>query len=202
MNKTLKWIIIAALLVALIAAAAVAYNVLSKGYEGEKLSDESTGGETGTDGDTGTGGEQQKHYNPAPSFTLLDASGNEVSLEDFRGKPVVLNFWTTWCYYCEMEMPEFDVAREKYPDVQFMMINATLTGPDDLDDAKEFISEGGWGFDTFYDTRGSAASAYRVTSYPATFFIDADGNLVARAPGMLDLETLEQGIAMILEEEK
>lgn len=200
MNKTVKWIIIAVSLVLVIALAAVAYNALSEGYGGGNLSDESTGGETDTGGDNATGGDGQKHYNPAPTFTLTDADGNEVSLEDFRGKPVVLNFWATWCYYCEMEMPDFDVAREKYPDVQFMMINATLTAPDDIDDAKEFIEEGGWEFDVFYDTLGNAARAYSVSSYPATFFIDADGNLVARAPGMLDLELLEQGIAMITEE--
>ena len=61
----------------------------------------------------------------APDFTVTDENGKEVKLSDFKGKPAVLNFWATWCYYCKEEMPDFNTAYKKYPEVQFLMVNAT-----------------------------------------------------------------------------
>ncbi|MBP3544577.1 MAG: TlpA family protein disulfide reductase, partial [Lachnospiraceae bacterium] len=63
---------------------------------------------------------------PAPDFTVIDAEGNEVKLSDMRGKPVVVNFWASWCGPCKMEMPEFEeVYKELGDEVHFMMVNLT-----------------------------------------------------------------------------
>ena len=128
---------------------------------------------------------------------MLDANGNEVKLSDFRGKPIVLNFWATWCYYCKSEMADFNKAYQKYSDVQFLMVNATDGVYETITSAKKYIEKEGYAFDVFFDTTESAVNAYHVSGFPSTFFIDANGNLVARAIGMLDLETLEKGISMI-----
>ena len=134
----------------------------------------------------------------APDFTVYDAEGNEVHLTDFVGKPIVLNFWASWCGPCKMEMPDFN---EKYlelgEEVQFLMINMTDGSRETVAIASEFIKESGYSFPVFYDTKMDAANTYGAYSLPMTFFIDADGYPVARATGAIDAETLMRGIDMI-----
>ncbi len=189
MKSKMKWIILAVALVAVIVGAAVLYRVLSEDYGGDNLMQEAQ---------TEDQASGESAY-AAPDFTVFDAGGNEVKLSDYRGKPVVLNFWATWCYYCKVEMPDFDKAYEKYPDVQFLMVNATDGVQETMASAKEYIEQEGFGFDVFFDTQLDAVNAYYVTGFPSTFFIDKNGNLVTRSSGMLDFETLEKGIQMITE---
>ena len=136
---------------------------------------------------------------PAPDFTLVDQYGEEHTLSEYRGKTVFLNFWATWCYYCKEEMPDFDKAYEAYPEVQFLMVNATDGVQETMESAQEYIQQEGFQFDVFYDTQLEAVNAYYVTGFPATYFIDAQGNLVTRSRGMLDYDTLVKGIGMITE---
>jgi thiol-disulfide isomerase/thioredoxin len=133
----------------------------------------------------------------APNFTVLDENGNSVRLSDYRGKPVVLNFWATWCYYCKVEMPDFNQAYQKYPDVQFLMVNATDGVQDTVEGVKAFIEDNGYEFDVFFDTEYNAVYAYHITGFPATFFINENGYLITRASGRLNAESLERGIEMI-----
>ena len=134
-----------------------------------------------------------------PDFTVLDENGKEVKLSDFAGKPIVLNFWATWCYYCKQEMPAFDRAYKENPDVQFLMVNATDGQQETVAGVKKYLAENGFSFDVFFDTKGEALYNYGVNAFPMTFFINAKGEPVAYASGMLDYETLLQGIAMIKE---
>lgn len=134
----------------------------------------------------------------APDFTVYDAEGNEVHLSDFAGKPIVLNFWASWCGPCKMEMPDFN---EKYlelgEEIQFLMINMTDGSRETVEIASSFIQESGYSFPVFYDTGMDAANTYGAYSLPMTFFIDADGYPVARATGAIDADTLMRGIDMI-----
>jgi thiol-disulfide isomerase/thioredoxin len=132
-----------------------------------------------------------------PDFTVLDEDGNPVKLSDFAGKPIVLNFWATWCYYCKQEMPAFDRAYRQFPDVQFVMVNATDGIHETVNGVKTYVSENRFGFDVLFDINQEAIYAYGVTSFPQTFFIGADGKPVVYVSGMLDYETLLQGIEMI-----
>lgn len=140
--------------------------------------------------------EQESEY-AAPDFTVIDENGNDVKLSDFKGKPVVINFWTTWCGYCVMEMPDFDEAAKKHTDVQFLMINVTDNQGETVEYATEFIEEQGFEFELFFDVYQDASLTYGVNSYPRTYFINADGELVTYAAGMLDAESLEKGIELI-----
>lgn len=134
----------------------------------------------------------------APDFTVYDADGNEVLLSEYFGKPIVLNFWASWCSPCQMEMPDF---HEKYleigEDVQFLMINMTDGSRETVEIASEFIEEKGYTFPVFYDTKSDAAMTYGAYSLPTTFFIDADGYVIAQASGAIDGTTLQRGIDMI-----
>ena len=135
----------------------------------------------------------------APDFTVLNENGEEVKLSDYFGKPIVLNFWATWCYYCKEEMPDFNKAYKENPDVQFLMINATDGVRETVDIAKAYLDEQGFEFPILYDTKQEAVYSYYVTGYPATYFIDADGKLVTYANGMLSYENLIKGIGFITE---
>lgn len=190
MSKGVKWILVALLLAAFIVGMYFLYNYLVDEYAPDNLK-----GNAGEESESG----EEKDYSPAPDFTVLDEKGNRVSLSDFRGKPVVLNFWATWCYYCKAEMPDFNTAYQKYPDVQFLMVNATDGVEETVDKAKKYVEENGFLFDIFFDTESEAVSAYNVTGFPCTFFIDENGYLIAWGQGMLDLESVEKGIGMITE---
>ena len=135
----------------------------------------------------------------APDFSVQDAEGNMVSLSDFQGKPVVLNFWASWCGPCKSEMPDFDEAYgELGDDIHFLMVNLTDGSRETLEAAQDYISQQGYTFPTYYDTELSAAIAYGVMSIPTTYFIDAEGYAIAQAMGAINSETLQTGIDMIL----
>ena len=134
-----------------------------------------------------------------PDFEVLDYNGNKVRLSDFAGKPIVINFWATWCYYCKVEMPDFDRAYEEYPDVVFLMVNATDGVSETVESVKKFIEKEGYGFDVYFDTTEQALDAYGVTSFPSTYFINADGKLAVRKIGMLDYENIKLGLSYITE---
>lgn len=189
MKSKILWIISAVALVGIIAGASVLYNKLSSEYSADNLASNTQAQETTA----------SENIYAAPDFTVLDSNGRKVRLSDYKGKPIVLNFWTTWCYYCNVEMPDFNKAYAKYPEVQFMMVNGTDGVQETMEIAKEYIAQEGFSFDVFYDTQLEAVSAYQVGSFPTTFFIDKDGSLVTYANGMLDLEALEKGISMISE---
>ena len=134
----------------------------------------------------------------APDFTVFDTQGNEVRLSDYFGKPIVLNFWASWCGPCQMEMPDF---QEKYlelgEEVSFLMINMTDGSRETEQTASAFIASKGYTFPVFYDTLGMAAGVYGAYSLPTSFFINAQGHVIARAVGAIDGATLQRGIDMI-----
>ena len=156
------------------------------------------------EGDNSEGSEENSDTglsNPAPDFTVFDRDGNAVKLSDMRGKPVVINFWATWCPYCVEEMPAFENVYNKYKDdVIFMMINAT-EGSETIEKAGGFVDRYGYTFPVYFDTTQEAVYAYYASSLPISFFIDAKGNLVAYGKGMLNESGIERGIGMALDKQ-
>ena len=145
-----------------------------------------------------TTGATEPAYMTAPDFTVYDREGNPHKLSDFFGKPIVLNFWASWCSPCKMEMPDFN---EKYleigEEVQFLMINLTDGYRETVEVAAAFIENQGYSFPVFFDTAYEASNTYGVSSIPTTYFLNAEGKLIAKASGAIDAATLQRGIDMI-----
>lgn len=142
--------------------------------------------------------ENTKKSVKAPDFTVLNQKENEVHFDDLKGKPIILNFWASWCGPCQSEMPDFEEAYEKYGnDITFMMINMTDGSRETIESAKACIEDAGYTFPVYYDTTYSAASVYGVTSLPTTYFIDKERNIIANGVGALSADSLQQGIELI-----
>lgn len=196
MKNTVKWIIIAVLLVGILVGATALYNKYSEEFN---MNNQTQNEEKATENTSKNEQADNVQGNVAPDFTVTDYDGNKVRLSDFKGKPVVLNFWATWCYYCKVEMPDFNEAYKKYPDVQFLMVNATGTNGETVETAKAYVEQEKYVFDVFFDKEYDALRTYGISSFPMTIFIDEDGNIVSQRIGMLTMEALESEIEKLTE---
>jgi len=125
----------------------------------------------------------------APDFTLEDLDGNQVSLSDFRGKTVFLNFWATWCPPCRAEMPDIEAVHQenKYWDVVVIGIDIQET----RETVQQFTQNGGYSWLFLLDTSGKVAKDYEVKAIPTSFFLDKDGLIQAMQSGSMSKEQME-----------
>ena len=143
---------------------------------------------------------QEPLENLAPDFAMLDWNGDVVELSDLVGKPIVLNFWASWCPPCKAEMPDFEEAYKKYGDrVHFIMLNLTDGYSETIDTAKAHVNSSGYTFPVYFDVSGAGGYYYDVQAIPQTCFINSRGQLVSTSVGMIDGATLEAWIGRLLE---
>lgn len=133
---------------------------------------------------------------PAPDFAIHLPDGSTARLSDYRGRPVILNFWATWCPPCRLEMPDLVNAYETHKDEGLVVLAIDDAEAHDLVSA--FVEEFGMTMPVVVDPQGDVMRAYKTNSLPSSFFIDRDGMVRVRWLGLLTPDVLEQNLRSIL----
>ena len=224
MHKRIKAILGTVLFALLLTTAVFAYNTLTETFQPEPPpalasqaaqdngvidAGDSVGVGVGDSMDNGAGdgasGDAHDAYDTdkpvaAPDFTAYGDDGATVKLSGYIGKPVVLNFWASWCPPCKSEMPHFNsVYEEVKEDVIFLMVNLTDGVLETEENGRQYITENGYTFPVLYDKDQEAAYAYGIRSIPSTVFIDEDGTIAAGVVGAISEETLRLGIGILFQ---
>ncbi len=113
----------------------------------------------------------------APSFTLPDGENQPISLGDFEGSILILNFWASWCPPCRAEMPAFQEVYDSHKGEGLIIVGINTTYQDDAETARQFVFERGVKFPVLYDFDNSASRDYQIQALPTTFFIDRRGTI-------------------------
>ena len=135
--------------------------------------------------------QQMKDRSPTPDFTLPDQFGKKLSLKDFRGKIVMLNFWATWCVPCREEMPAMERLYQEFRNKGFVIIAVDVK--DRKTDALAFIKELKLTYPVVFDPEGEVGVLYGAWGLPATYLIGRKGEGLARMWGPADWYSRGQG---------
>ncbi|MDP4091723.1 MAG: TlpA disulfide reductase family protein [Bacillota bacterium] len=131
----------------------------------------------------------------APDFKLTDLNGKEVSLSEFKGKNVFLNFWATWCPPCREEMPDIEKLYQETKGTDLVILGVELG--ESRQDVNSFTSKNGYNYEFLLDTDNKAAVEYNISSIPSSFFIDKDGNISATHLGYMDLSQMKSYVELL-----
>ena len=131
---------------------------------------------------------QVKEGENAPNFTLKNLDGKEISLNQFRGKHVLINFWATWCGPCKIEMPSLEALYERFKDRNFVLlaISNDMFGANIV---KPFVKAHNINFPVLLDQRLKVSNTFGVVSLPTTFMIDPQGKIIGALFGAEDWAT-------------
>jgi len=125
----------------------------------------------------------------APDFTLEDINGKKVSLSDYRGKIVFLNFWATWCQYCVLEMPDLEKVHREFSKGDDAVV-LTVNSDGDPDKVRNFIEDNDLTLPVLMDYAYEVNTMYGISGIPVTFVIGRDGSVYGAIPGMTNKDTL------------
>jgi len=188
MKARTVYLLAAALFVGLLTAASLGYRYLRDSYVPE----------------TAPAGEVQEQVRKdmAPDFSVTDRSGQTVLLSEQQGKPVLVNFWASWCGPCRSEMAVFEEAWKSYGDqITFMMVNLSDGVRETTASAADFVDQNGYTFPVYFDTTGNAVSAYELYAVPRTVAVSPEGELLYDQAGALTERTMDSILGMLLSEE-
>ena len=176
------------------------YDSLSSKYSKKNISNETEKSKNATiqneDSTKGSG----KDKVMAKDFVVYDENLKEVKLSDYRGKPVIVNFWASWCPPCKSEMPSFNEMSKKYKEneIAILMVNLTDGQRETMSTAKQFIKDNNYNMKVLFDNKMNAANSYNISAIPRTIFIDKDGYIVKDDSGAITKEELESQIKLLL----
>ncbi len=135
----------------------------------------------------------------APDFQLENLNGDMVQLNALRGRPVLLNFWATWCNPCRYEMPFLQALYEETRDDENGLVILAVDTRENRSKVEQFISEAGFTFPVLLDTDAQVSTLYRIRAFPTTFFINKDGIIeVVKVGAFMDESELQQNVEKIL----
>jgi thiol-disulfide isomerase/thioredoxin len=134
----------------------------------------------------------------APPFDLAGLDGGRVTLTEFRGRPVVINFWATWCTPCRVEMPMLIEAWQENRGQPLEIVAVNLTDQERGKDVRRFVEQLKLPFYVALDQRGRVRERYGLVSLPTTVFVDSAGTVRAVHAGPLSEHNLAEGLAAIL----
>lgn len=134
----------------------------------------------------------------APDFTLPRLDGGRIALADLRGRPVLINFWATWCRPCRTEMPELVSAYATHRAAGLEIVAVNLTDQENGKDVRRFVAELGMLFPIALDEKGKVRERYRLVSLPTSIFVDTAGVVRVVHPGPISAGVLAQGLDSIL----
>lgn len=205
MKNYMAWLLGFTAFILLLLGATLAYAKLSLRYEQDRRNEARYVTEQGAAEQADGTGEPNPEEQTAEvvDFTMLNAEGETVAFSELLGKPVILNFWATWCGPCQSEMPHIQEAYEQYgEDIGFVLVNLTDGKRDTMDTVKEFVAANGYTFPVYFDTEMKGAYAYGAYSIPLTYFMDAQGAVVSGRLGAMTREDLMEQIQLLLDGEE
>jgi peroxiredoxin len=144
---------------------------------------------------------------PAPNFTLVDLQGRKVSLADYKGKAVLVNFWATWCAPCKVEIPWFTKLHDQYAAKGFEILGVSNDDLDKDDQPKlreekaaigKFVADMHMNYPVLLDADSIAQHYGGVDSLPTSFFVDRNGVVVAQTIGLVSRDEVEANIQKAL----
>ena len=135
---------------------------------------------------------------PAPEFALQDSSGKTVSLKDYRGKVVLLDFWATWCHGCKLEIPWFAEFSHKYGDKGVAVVGVSLDS-EGWKLVNPFIKAAQIPYQIVLGN-DNVAKSYGIKNMPDTFLIDREGRIAAAYNGIIDKQNVDENLRAMLTE--
>ncbi len=134
---------------------------------------------------------------PAPDFTLKNLAGETINLSDFKGRPVLINFWATWCGPCRIEMPVMDAMYQKYQDEGFVVLAVDVQ--ESITIVQSFVNSMGLTFPILLDLNGEVADGpYRIRAFPTSYFVGRDGQITAAHRGMMTEPIMQRYMDQVL----
>ncbi len=132
----------------------------------------------------------------APNATLVDLQGSQLKISDFRGRPLIINFWATWCPPCRAEIPELDAVYREHRDKGLEVLG--IDYGEDSQTVQGFLKGMEVSYRIVLDPYDEAADGYRIAALPTSFFVDSEGIIRAVHLGGMDRQAIEQKLAKIL----
>jgi peroxiredoxin len=137
---------------------------------------------------------------PAPDFTLSTLEGDFLSLADYQGQPVLINFWASWCPPCRLEMPDLVETYETHKDEGFVILAVDLTFQDSIRNVEAFVKEFGMTFPVLLDHDSVVTNGlYRLLGLPMSVFVNREGIVTRIHIGAMTGEQVDEFVAEILE---
>ncbi len=121
-------------------------------------------------------------------FKLQDLNGKEWSVKELKGKRIFLNFWTTWCGYCKVEMPDLERIYQETKDTDLVILAVNVAESKQL--VKSFVDNNKYSFTVLLDTGGEVSKQYNISGLPTSIFINSDGTIAEVWPGYMKYEQM------------